>query len=129
LSFTLGPANAPDAVSSTIIPLPPGGYATLGVLATGVNGNQASQTFVVNYSDGTNSTFVQGLSDWFTPQSYAGESVAAAMAYRDTSGGGEDARTFYLYWYSFALNSAKTATSITLPNNGNVAVFAITVVP
>ncbi len=128
-SFTLGPANAPDAVSSTNIPLPAGEYATLGMLATGVNGNQATQTFVVNYSDGTSSTFVQNMSDWFTPQSYAGESVAVAMAYRDTSAGTKDMRTFYLYGYSFALNSAKTARSITLPNNGNVVVLAITLVP
>jgi len=128
-SFTLGPANAPDAVSSTTIPLPAGRYSTLAMLATGVDGNQASQTFVVNYSDGTSSTFVQSLSDWFTPQNYAGESIAVTMAYRDTSGGGKDPRTFQLYGYSFALNSAKTAISIELPNDGDVAVFAITVVP
>ena len=41
--------------------------------ATGVNGNQANQTFTVNYSDGTSTSFTQSLSDWFTPQNYAGE--------------------------------------------------------
>jgi len=128
-SFTLGPANAPDVVSSATIPLPAGQYTTLGMLATGVNGNQASQTFVVNYSDGTSSTFVQSVSDWYTPQSYPGESLAATMAYRDNSGGGKDTRTFYLYGYSFSVNSAKTASSITLPNNGDVAVLAIAVAP
>ena len=128
-SFTLGPANVPDAVSSRTVPLPAGQYTTLKMLATGVNGNQGSQTFVVNYSDGSNSTFVQGMSDWFTPQSYAGESIAVTMPYRDSNAGGKDARTFNLYGYSFTLNSAKTASSITLPNNGDAAVFAITVVP
>ncbi len=128
-SFTLGPANAPDAVSSTTIPLPAGQYTSLGMLATAVDGNQPSQTFVVNYSDGTSSNLVQSLSDWFTPQSYAGESVAATMAYRDTAGGGMDDRTFNLYGYSFTLNSTKTATSLTLPNNGDVAVLALTLVP
>jgi hypothetical protein len=128
-SFTLGPANAPDAVSSATIPLPTGQYTTLGMLATGVNGNQPSQTFVVNYSDGSSSNLVQSLSDWFSPQSYAGESVAVTMAYRDTAGGGKDDRTFNLYGYSFTLNSTKTATSITLPNNGDVAVLALTLVP
>ncbi len=128
-SFTLGPANAPDAVTSTTIPLPAGQYLTLALLATAVNGNQTSQTFVVNYSDGTNSTFVQSLSDWFTPQNYTGESAAVTMAYRDMANGTEDNRTFYLYGYSFALNSAKTATSITLPNNGDVVVLAITLAP
>ncbi len=128
-SFTLGPANAPDAVSSATIPLPTGQYTTLGMLATAVNGNQPSQTFVVNYSDGTSSTLVESLSDWFTPQSYAGESVAVTMAYRDTAGGGKDDRTFNLYGYSFTLNSIKTATSITLPNNADVVVLALTLVP
>jgi hypothetical protein len=127
-SFTLGPANAPDAVSSRTVPLPAGQYTTLKMLATGVNGSQASQTFVVNYSDGSNSIFVQSLSDWFAPQSNAGESIAVTMPYRDNNGGSKDPRTFYLYGYSFSLNSAKVATSITLPNNGDVSVFAITVV-
>ena len=129
LSFTLGPANVPDAVSGTAIPLPAGQYATLGMLATGVNGNQASQTFVVKYSDGTSSTFEQSMSDWFTPQNYPGEGIAVTMPYRDNNAGGEDPRLFNLYGYSFTLNGAKTATSITLPNNGDVAVLAITVVP
>jgi hypothetical protein len=99
------------------------------MLATGVNGNQASQTFVVKYSDGTSSTFVQSMSDWFTPQNYPGEGIAVTMPYRDNNAGGEDPRLFNLYGYSFTLNGAKTATSITLPNNGDVAVLAITVVP
>jgi len=128
-TFTLGPANAPDAVSSITIPLPVGQYTTLAMLAAGVDGNQPSQTFVVNYSDGTSSDFAQSISDWYTPQSYAGESVAVTMAYRDTAAGTEDNRTFYLYGYSFPLNSAKTASSITLPNNGDVAVLAITLAP
>ena len=51
------------------------------------------------------------------------------MAYRLTSTGATDNRTFYLYGYSFALNSAKTVQSITLPNNRNVVVLAIDVVP
>ena len=129
MSFMLGLANTLDAVSSTTIPLPPGQYATLAMLGTGVDGNQASQTFVVHYSDGTSSTFAQSMSDWFTPQNYAGESVVVTMPYRDNNAGEKDARTFYLYGYSFTLNSAKMAISITLPSNHNVAILAITVVP
>ena len=99
------------------------------MLATGVNGNQASQTFVVHFSDGTSSTFTQSISDWFTPQSFAGESTAVSMPHRDNSDGTTDNRTFLLYGYSFALNNAKTVSSITLPNNANVEVLAITLVP
>jgi hypothetical protein len=128
-SFTLGPATVPDAVTSISIPLPAGQYTALAMLATGLNGNQASQTFVVTYSDGTTSTFVQGLSDWFAPQSYPGEGEAVTMAYRDMANGTKDNRTFYLYGYSFGLNGAKTASSIALPNNANVVVLAITLTP
>jgi hypothetical protein len=51
--------------------------------------------------DGTTSAFVQSLSDWFAPQSFAGESKAVSMAYRDNSAGVKDNRTFLLYEYSF----------------------------
>ena len=51
------------------------------------------------------------------------------MAYRDLSGGTADNRTFHLYGYSLALNGAKTVSSITLPNNANVVVLAMTVTP
>jgi hypothetical protein len=69
------------------------------------------------------------LSDWFTPQSFAGESKAVIMGHRDSSDGTTDNRTFYLYGYSFALNSAKTIQSIRLPSNANVIVTAISLIP
>jgi hypothetical protein len=130
-TFNPGAANTSNDVSaaSQTITLPSGQFSSLRMLATGVNGNQASQSFVVNFSDGTNSTFTQSLSDWFTPQSFAGESTAVTMAYRDSNTGAKDNRTFLLYGYSFALNNTKTVSSITLPNNANVEVLAITLMP
>ena len=124
-TFSFGPANAPDAVSGKTVPLPAGQFSTLKLLATAVNGNQASQSFTVTYTDGTTSLFKQSLSDWFTPQSYTGESKAMSMAYRDTSTGLRDNRTFLLYGYSFSLNASKKVSSITLPNNRNVVAVAI----
>ncbi len=124
-TFNLGPPNAPNVVSRGTVPLPPGQYATLSILATGVVGNQTSQTFTVTYSDGTTSPFVRNLSDWKTSQNYAGESVALVMPYRNASNGAKDNRTFNVYAYSLALNAAKTVSSITLPNNNNVVVLAM----
>ena len=43
--------------------------------------------------------------------------------------GPKDNRTFYLYGYSFALNPAKTVQSITLPNQANVKMLAIDLLP
>ena len=132
--FTFGPANQADAVYGTgaTIPLPSGNFASLQLLATGIQGNQTSQTVTVRYTDSTTSQFTQSFSDWCSGLngggctsngSNSGESVAVAMPYRD-SAAGADNRVFYLYAYSFALNASKTVQSVTLPNNRNVVVLA-----
>jgi hypothetical protein len=126
LTFTLGAAATANTATRATIPLPAGQYTTLNLLATGVEGAQTGQTFLVTYTDGTSTTITQSLSDWFTPQSYTGESKAVTMAYRLLPTGAKDARTFNLYGYSFAINSAKTVASLTLPNNRHVVVLAAT---
>ncbi len=124
-SFNFGAANAPGAVSGGIIALPAGKFSTLKLLATGVNGSQTSQRFTVTYTDGTTSTFTQSLSDWCTPENYAGESKAILMTYRDNSNGTRDVRPMTLYGYTFNLLSSKTVKSITLPSNRNVVVLSM----
>lgn len=123
-SFAVGPANALDAWYNTTITLPAGQYTSLKLLATGVQGNQTAQTFVVRYTDGTSTTFSQSLSDWFSPQNYAGESKALTMAYRLNPDGTRDNRSFNLYGYAFGINGTKTVASLTLPSNRNVVVLA-----
>ncbi len=129
--FDFGLANQLDAVGSAgqLVSLPQGQYSSLVLLGTGIQGNQTSQTFTVHYTDGTNSQFVQNLSDWFTPQRYPAESEAVAMAYRNSSDGTKDHRTFNLYAYRFAVNSSKAVQSVSLPNNPDVVVLAATLVP
>ena len=72
VNFNLGAANANNVVVAVgqTVGLPNGEFSQLQFLALGVNGNQQSQTFTVNYTDGTSKTFTQSLSDWHTPQSY-----------------------------------------------------------
>ncbi len=129
--FALGPVNTTNVIScaSQRIALPPGNYSRLDMLATGAQGDQTAQSLVVTYTDSTTTTFVQSFSDWFTPQNYAGESKAVIMGYRNNSDGTADNSTFNLYGYSFALNSAKIVQSIQLPNDANVVVTAISLVP
>ena len=74
MTYPLGPANAPDAVSNITIPLPPGHYATLNMLGALVNNATAANTFVVTYTTGTPTSVTQSLSDWVYPMNYAGES-------------------------------------------------------
>jgi hypothetical protein len=129
--FSFGPVNATNVVSATnqTIPLPAGNYAALRMLAAAENGSFASQSFIVTYTDASTTTFTQGVSDWFSPQNYSGESKAIVMGHRNSSNGSADNRPFYLYGYSFALNPAKTIQSIRLPNTSNVMVAAISLVP
>ncbi len=114
-TFTLGPTNNPNAWQNTVVTLPAGSYSTLNFLGAAVNGNLASQSFIVTYGDNSTTTYTQSVSDWYTPQYYPGESVAASTAYRDVYNGTKDDRTFLLYGYSFAINPKKTVKSLTLP--------------
>jgi len=130
-TFSLGSVNASDVVKGTgqTITLTSGKYSYLRMLATAAGGNQASQSFVVTYADGTISTFTQSLSDWCSSQSYSGESKAVTMTYRNKYDGTKPSIANYLYGYSFSLTNSKTISSIKLPNNSNVKVLAITLVP
>jgi len=128
-SFTFGTANSADAVYNQTITLPSGNFSKINLLATGINGNQTSQSFKVTYANSTSTTFTQNLSDWFSPQSYSGESNAVTMSYRNTSSGTADNRTFYLYGYSFNLDNTKAVSSIQLPANRNVVILGIALQP
>jgi hypothetical protein len=125
------PPNQKDVVkgiSAPVITLPAGSFSTLTFVGTGLAANQLSQVFTVTYTDSTTTAFSQSLSDWFTPQNYPGEAIALAMPYRNLKTGARDNRTFNLYQYTFALNSAKTVKSLKLPSNANVAVVAIALI-
>src|SRR5208282_4824806 len=132
VQFNFGPPNQPNVAYGNERPinLPAGQFATLRLLATGVEGPVLNQDISVTYTDGSNSTFTQNFSDWCSCSENAGEqpgeSLAVVMPYRISSGGMQDDRPFYLYGYSFILNQAKTVQSLTLPNNRDVVVLAAT---
>ena len=129
VTFNLGPANLSDVIvaGGQTITLPSGNFTSLLFLGTAVNGSQSGLTFIVTYTDGSTANFTQSFSDWANPQYYPGEFVVANMAYRNESGGAKDLNTAVnLYGYSFTLNPSKTVKSITLPNDQNVLLLAIT---
>jgi fibronectin type 3 domain-containing protein len=128
--FNIGQAGSNNVVSAAgqTIALAAGQFSKLEILATAVEGNQLSQTFTVHYTDGTTTVVTQSLSDWYTSQAFAGESIAVATPYRNTWSGDRDNRTFTVYGYTLNLDSSKTVASITLPNNGDVNVLAMTAV-
>jgi alpha-mannosidase len=127
--FRLGQPGAPNGVTGKTVPLTPGNFASLKILAAAVDGNQELQTFTVNYTDGTSSSFTRSLSDWARSGNAEGESMAVEMPYRVAADGSKDAGGFYLHAYSLTLDSSKQVRSISLPNNPNVIVFAVTLAP
>ncbi len=90
-----------------------------------MNGSQASQTFQVNYTNGTYSAVTQSISDWCVPQGYSGETKVVTMSYRNTNTGGESSGTCYVYGYTLPVTSSLTVESITLPANNSVIVLGI----
>jgi len=123
-----GSNNVVQAYGQTIA-LPNNSYSKLELLGAAVNGNQPSETFTVNYTDGSSQTFTQSISDWHTPQSYTGESVVVSSSYRNTSHGGRDyLGPFDVYGYAFTLDSTKSVESVTLPADSHIEVLAIDVV-
>ncbi|MEH6416195.1 galactose oxidase-like domain-containing protein [Pseudomonas sp. CGJS7] len=123
-TFVFGPANGPNTVSSATIELPAGKYSVLNVLAAAGGGDQAGQTFVVTYADGSQTSFKQGVTDWYNAPKF-GEAVAITMPARLSSNGSRDSRPFRLFGYRFTLDSSKAVRSLTLPNNSKVRVLGV----
>ena len=128
LVFDFGPSNAADVVycAGQTITLPAGQFNTLQILGAAVDGSQASQTFTVTYTDNSTATFTQNFSDWADSQSYPGEFTVMTMPYRDASNGSQQTLNVSVYGYAFVLNKTKTVKSITLPNNSDVVLMAMT---
>lgn len=127
VQFTLGRADAPDLIAchGQVVPLPAGPHASLWLLGSAVEGSQMAQAFTVTYTDGTTEALVQNMSDWFLPGGFPGESRAVKTPYRLSAQGARDPRTFYVYSYGFKLDGTKTVKSVTLPDNENVKLFAV----
>lgn len=127
--FKLGAADVADALSNLTLMLPTGNFMQLQVLATAAGSSQAAQSWVVTYTDGTTTSITQGVSDWWAPQKYSGESIGATLTRAVVPTGAALTGNFSLYAYSFALDSGKTVKSLTLPPTRNVILLAADLVP
>jgi hypothetical protein len=124
-TFSFGAAGAADAVTNATIPLPAGNFSALNVLGSAILADQPNQIFVVTYTDGTTTTITQSISDWAKPTKYPGETMVLKMPYRIAKNGTVQNDAAYVYGYSFAINSAKTVRSLTVPKN--VMILAVDV--
>ncbi len=132
VQFVFGPPNQLDSVAGMgqSLPLPSGSFTALWLLVAGINGQQPSQNLILDYTDGTGTVFTQTFSDWDYPGAgVIGEIEAVAMAYRTIGNGALDANNIQnLYAYRFPVERLKTLASLTLPQNPNLIVHAITLV-
>lgn len=126
--FKLGAAGQGSVIEckGQTLALGTGNYTSLWLLGAAVDGNQMGQNFTVTYADGSTQTLSQNFSDWYDPRSFPGESRAVKTEYRLMANGARDPRPFFIYSYGFALDSQKAVKSLTLPDNPNVKLMAIT---
>ncbi len=91
-------------------------------------GSRPGQNLIVSYTDGTAAVFTQTFSDWdFPGAGDAREIEAVAMRYRTIGNGTLDANYIQnLYAYRFPVDESKTLESLTLPQNHNLILHAIT---
>ncbi len=124
-TFTLGPANALDAVVAQTVALPAGSYSQLFLLGLGVFGAQNNQSIVVTYTDGSTSTFTQSMSDWWHSSGFSGETIVSSPSNIIAYNGSLESQPVSLYGYTFNLTAGKVAASVRLPFNRNAIFLAI----
>jgi hypothetical protein len=124
-TFNFASDGGNNVVQATgqVIPLPPGRFGNLLVLATAANSVETG-AFTIYYTDGTSTTVTQNFSTWSTNSSQPGQTMVSQMNYY-YNGGWQTFQTRYLYGYSFALNTAKSVLSMALPNNGDIKILAM----
>jgi hypothetical protein len=125
--FQIGAPGAPNVLASSGRPiaLQAGNHRSLWVLASAIEGSHKDQDLSVTYTDGTTTHFAQNFSDWYVPEGFPGEIRAVKVDHRNTADGSRDSRTFYIYGYGFSLDPSKTVKSVTLPNESQIRVVAI----
>ncbi len=101
------------------------GLKSFWLLASSIEGSHKDQEITVTYTDGSVVHFAQNFSDWYVPEKFPGESRAIRTDYRNISDGGKDTRPFFVYSYGYPLDPSKTLKSVTLPNDPQIRVLAI----
>jgi hypothetical protein len=124
-TYSLGPANLPNAVTSTTVALPQGTFTSMTLIGAATTPGQTNQTFTLNFTDGTSGSGQLNMSSWTAPAGYSDETIVSTTPYRNTGGGGRTTGNTYLYGYTFPTDGSKVVKSLTLPNNRNIVIVAI----
>lgn len=123
------PVGRPDAVTTAGQVVAMSGSGTsLAVLGTGTNGTQSGPV-TITYTDGTTSTSTLTFADWYSNAAVAGCTlVATAPGWNRPAGSPYPAdQHVSLYAANLPLTAGKQVTSLTLPSNGQLHIFATAV--
>jgi alpha-mannosidase len=124
--LTNGSQNGIKGTGQTIT-LTQGQYASIRFLGSATNNNQTG-TFRITYTDSTYTDVSVTQLDWRTTASVSGEKVIQTMDHKHTPTA-DSVKNTYIFGYYLTPTSGKTVASLTLPNNANIHVLAITLVP
>ncbi len=98
-------------------------YMAVHVLGASTSGD-ASGTFSFNYADG--STLVEvHMSDWTAGPRF-GETIGCAVRHLHTAKGDDPGKQGYLYHYSIQVDPKRRLVGLTLPDNKQMRIIAIT---
>jgi lysophospholipase L1-like esterase len=120
-----------DGVDNTVtaqgqtLPLPGLHAGTLRVLAA-ASGGAVKTTATVTYTDGSTASLPLNVGDWASG-AQAGEDVAVAAPYRYKAGSGVDGPAVDIFAHTLTVDPSRTLRSITLPDQAQLQLFAVTV--
>ena len=97
------------------------------MLGAMVNNISPTQTFIVNYTDGSKTTYTQNMSDWYNAgDGRAKQSSAAAKTGTTATARPIDAGRFSLrIRLQIPLNASKTVKNVQLPDTRNIVMLAM----
>jgi predicted alpha-1,2-mannosidase len=110
--------------SGQALVLPEGRYSTLHVLGATHHGD-VDTTATVSYADGTTAAVPLRLTDWAGGGSFGNEK-AIPMEYRLKAGQGRDGPPVAIFGTTLALDGNRSVRSLTLPDDGRVEIYALT---
>jgi beta-glucosidase len=117
--------GSPDNVATNgQVVLMPGTGSELAFLGAGTNGTQSGQG-TVTYTDGTTQSFNLTFADWWANQAVPGTELLVTTPWNFPQGAKYGPHQVSLYFASIPLDSSKTVAYVTLPNNGLLHVFAM----
>jgi hypothetical protein len=130
VSYTLGPktdgSNNEIKGAGQTITLTQGQYSSVRFLGSSTNGDKTG-TFRINYTDATYTDVSVTEKDWCTSNT-SGQNVVQTMNHRH-QGTADQTLNTYVFAYYLTPTAGKTVASLALPNDANIHVLAITLVP